>query len=178
MDQNNFNNDEFLDPIKMLKNLPLKDDMIACDLGCGSGGWAVPLSKILRNGMVYAVDILEENISALRGRIARENIFNISTMLSDIEKGVKIGDKELDLALLTNILFQIEDKEGLIKECRRLLKSRGLLLIVDYKKDAAFGPAQGRLSPEEILPLLDRLGFRQERNPEFGKYHWTLLLSK
>lgn len=177
MGQINFNKDEFLDPVKVLKSLPLKDDAIACDFGCGSGGWAIPLAKIVRNGMVYAVDILEENISALKGIIARENIFNVSAMLSDIEKGVKIGDKEIDLVLLTNILFQIEDKEALIKECRRLLKSRGLLLIVDYKKDAAFGPAQGRFSPEDILPLLDRLGFRQE-SIDFGKYHWAILLSK
>ena len=70
----NFSNDEFVDPVKVLRELPLKENMIACDLGCGSGGWAVPLSYILQNGMIYAVDILEENISVLKGRIAREEI--------------------------------------------------------------------------------------------------------
>jgi ubiquinone/menaquinone biosynthesis C-methylase UbiE len=178
MDQNNPNNEEFLDPAGILKNIPLKDDMLACDFGCGSGGWALPLSVILSNGLVYAVDILPESISALRGKAARQNIFNISPMLADVEKGVKIDDKQVDLALLTNILFQINDKEGLIKECRRILKSRGWLLIVDYKKDASFGPAEGRLDPEDILPLLDKLGFREEKRISAGKYHWAILLNK
>ncbi|MFA5178609.1 MAG: class I SAM-dependent methyltransferase [Candidatus Paceibacterota bacterium] len=174
----NFSNDEFVDPVKVLRELPLKENMIACDLGCGSGGWAVPLSYILQNGMIYAVDILEENISVLKGRIVREEISNISPMLADIERGVDIEDKHVDFVLLTNILFQIENKENLIKECRRILKSRGLLLIIDYKKDAAFGPAEGRFSIEEISPILERLGFRTEKQFEAGKYHWAMILSK
>ena len=178
MSQNNFNTDEFLDPVKVLHSLSLKHDMVACDLGCGAGGWAVPLSKILFNGMVYAVDILEENISALKGILARENIFNISPILSDIEKNVKIEDKSVDLVLLTNVLFQIENKKELIKECRRILKSRGQLLIIDYKKDAVFGPQAGRFSPEDISPILEKLGFREEKIFDAGKYHWGFSLSK
>jgi len=178
MMQNNFSNDEFVNPSKVLKTLPLKANMVACDLGCGSGGWAIPLAKILNRGMVYAVDILEESLSALKGKVEAEQIINISTILSDIERGVKIEDKELDLILLTNILYQIQDRENLIKECRRLLKIRGLLLIVDYKKEATFGPKEGRLIPEEIIPLLEKLGFREEQRFDAGKYHWALLLSK
>lgn len=178
MSQENYNSDEFLNPTQILRALDLKDDMIACDLGCGAGGWAIPLAKILSNGMVYAVDILEENISALRGILAQENIFNVSTLLSDIEKNIKIEDKSVDLVLLTNVLFQIEDKEKLFRECRRILKSRGQLLIVDYKKEAAFGPSIGRIGLEDILPLLEKLGFQEEKRFEAGKYHWGLLLSK
>ena len=99
-------------------------------------------------------------------------------MLADIERGVDIEDKHVDFVLLTNILFQIEDKENLIKECRRILKSRGLLLIIDYKKDAAFGPAEGRFSIEEISPILERLGFRTEKQFEAGKYHCAMILIK
>jgi len=71
MDQNNIHNEEFLDPVSILKNIALKEDMIACDFGCGSGGWAIPLANILSNGLVYAVDILPESIDALRGKAAR-----------------------------------------------------------------------------------------------------------
>jgi ubiquinone/menaquinone biosynthesis C-methylase UbiE len=178
MNQTEFENDEFLDPSKVLRSLSLSSDLIACDLGCGSGGWAIPLAKMLPHGMVYAIDILPENISALEGAMARENLTNISPVLADIEKGVKVGDKEADLALLTNILFQINDKEAIIKECRRILKSRGQLLIIDYKPMAAFGPQEGRFNPEDILPILERLGFRVEKRFDAGKYHWALLLSK
>ncbi|MFA5013623.1 MAG: class I SAM-dependent methyltransferase [Candidatus Paceibacterota bacterium] len=178
METTSFSNDQFLNPNNILNSLSLRDDTIACDLGSGSGGWAIPLAKILVNGMVYAVDVLEESISALNGKIARENIFNIKAIQGDIEKGVKIEDKSIGLVLLTNVLFQVEDKEALFKECRRLLKSRGLLLIIDWKRDANLGPKEGSVSPEDILPLLDELGFQEEKKFDAGKFHWGLLLNK
>ena len=48
--------------------------MIAADFGCGSGGWAIPLAKKLEEGKVYAIDILEEPLSALRARAKLEKI--------------------------------------------------------------------------------------------------------
>mgnify|MGYP001611054209 FL=1 len=50
----------FLNPTEILRQLELKKDMVACDFGSGSGGWAIPLAKILEEGRVYAIDILEE----------------------------------------------------------------------------------------------------------------------
>ena len=71
-------NSEFLNPKEVLQTIPLKQDMVACDLGCGSGGWAIPLAKTLNKGIVYAVDILEEALSALGGKVEIEKLVNIS----------------------------------------------------------------------------------------------------
>ena len=62
----------FLNPSEVLESLELRKDMIAADFGCGSGGWVIPLAKKLEEGKVFAIDILEEPLSALRAKIKLE----------------------------------------------------------------------------------------------------------
>jgi tRNA G46 methylase TrmB len=76
----------FLDPEIVLKQLGLQKSMVAADFGSGSGGWVIPLAKKLEEGKVFAIDILEESLSALKAKIKLEKIFNIETIKSDIEK--------------------------------------------------------------------------------------------
>ncbi|MDD5696400.1 MAG: class I SAM-dependent methyltransferase, partial [Candidatus Pacebacteria bacterium] len=137
---------EFLNPQKILETIPLREGMVACDLGSGSGGWTIPLAKILKTGVVYAVDILDQAISALSARIDRERIVNIKPILSDAEKGVKITSSTVDFVLLSNILFESDDKEAVLKEAKRLLRPEGLALIVDWKEDSPVGVREKRVS--------------------------------
>jgi len=171
-------NEGFLNPQQILKNIPLKEDMIACDFGSGSGGWAIPLAQELKAGMVYAIDVLEDAISALNGKISSQQLFNIKTMLADVEKGIKIKNDYFDLVLMTNLLFQVENRDFVMQEAKRVLKPNGLVLIIDWKKDAPVGSKEGRLSIEEAVLLGEKDGFKKEKEISSGNFHWGLLLRK
>jgi ubiquinone/menaquinone biosynthesis C-methylase UbiE len=168
----------FLDPINILNQLSLREDMAACDLGCGSGGWVIPLAKNLSKGKVFAVDILREPLSALEEKLRQERLFNISIMLADAEKGVKIMEDSIDLVLLTNILFQTKEREDILEEVKRILRPGGKALVVDWKPESLVGPREGRVSKEEIMKLAIKKGFDPEKEIEAGKYHWAILLTK
>ena len=56
--------EEFLNPEQVLKQLDLKEEMTAADFGSGSGGWAIPLAKILKEGKIKYSGI--SSISGLR----------------------------------------------------------------------------------------------------------------
>lgn len=170
--------DEFLNPKRVLETIPLEEDMVACDLGCGSGGWAIPLSKILNKGIVYAVDILDQALSALKGKMEIESITNIKPILSDVEKGVKISDNAVDFVLLSNILFENDNKEFILKETKRLLKSGGIALIIDWKEDSPIGLKDRRVSFDETRSIVGSLGFKIEKEFDAGKYHWAMLIKK
>jgi len=64
----------FVNPIQILDQIGLKSTMIAADFGSGSGGWAIPLAQKLEDGQVFAVDIQEEPLSALEGRVKLQGI--------------------------------------------------------------------------------------------------------
>ncbi len=171
---------EFLNPNKILKQLKLKPEIMAADFGSGSGGWAIPLAQELEDGKVFAIDILEEPLSALKAKLKRRNIDNVETIKSDI--GVLHGSKLLsgscDLVLMTNLLFQIEDKELVLKEGKRVLKEKGRILIVDWKSGKSFGPKHNRVTADEVKKLAEKLSLRIKREFEASPYHWALILIK
>ncbi len=191
----------FLNPNEVLKQLKLKEGMTAADFGCGSGGWVIPLAKKLEGGKIYAIDILEEPLSALRAKTKLEKIFNVETISADIEKGVDIFEGSCDLVLMTNLLFQVENKKQVLEEGKRVLKPGGEILVVDWKLDAPIGPPkENRVSPEEIRKIAEEIGLKLEkpstraelgagpvphRNKvsgagefEAGNYHYGLILVK
>lgn len=168
----------FLNPNEVLNQLKLSGEMIAADFGSGSGGWAIPLAKRLKFGRVYAIDILEEPLSALKNKTEIERVYNIETINSNIEKGVKLPDLSCDLVLLTNLLFQVEDKKRVLTKAKRVLKKGGKILVVDWSPEAPLGPKEGRISPEEVKKMAKDLNLKLEKEFQAGIYHYGLIFIK
>lgn len=170
----------FIDPNQALNQIDLAPNMIAADFGCGSGFWAIPLAKILKDGKVFAIDILKEPLSALKGRADSERILNIQTICSNVESkgGSKLGDNSVDLVLMTNILFQVENKKAVFLEAKRILKSGGKILVVDWLPKAPLGPEKGRILAEEVKKVAKDFGFKFEKDFKAGGHHYGIILEK
>jgi len=168
----------FLNPQQVLKQLKLRKDMTAVDFGCGSGSWVLPLAEKLEDGKVYAIDILEEPLSALQGKMKVRNLENIETVLADIEKSSKLEDGIADLVLMTDLLFEVDDVEVVLNEGKRILKEEGKILVVDWKKDVALGPKEGRVLPSEIKKIAQSLALKLTEEFEAGTYHFALVFEK
>ncbi len=162
---------DFLDPRKVIEEIEIKDDISVADFGCGSGGWIIPLAKKRKNVKIYAVDVLPQALSALRGNAEMEKVYNIRTIRADIEKGVDIKDGAIDLLIMSNLLFQTEDKEAVIREGKRVLREKGELIVVDWliKEDNA----------EEVIDKKIReQGFNLIKNINAGDTHFAKLYEK
>lgn len=170
--------EEFLNPQKILKMLPLQKKMIAADFGSGSGGWAIPLAKILDKGKVYAIDILQEPLSALRGRAKLEGLANIITLREDVEEGTSLPAGKLDLVLMTNLLFQVENNKKVLEEAKRVLKEGGRILIVDWFKDNPLTKRIEFVDFEKIKKIAKDLNLELEKEFEAGSYHKGLIFVK
>ncbi|MDD3032501.1 MAG: class I SAM-dependent methyltransferase [Candidatus Pacebacteria bacterium] len=170
---------DFLNPKQIIENLSfLKPQMTALDIGSGSGGWTIPLAKKLENGKVYALDIKEEALSALRSKLDGEKIGNVELLLADVEKGVKIADNRVDFIILSNILFLLNDKKKVFEEIKRILKPEGYLLIVDWKKVDNIGPQIKAISKEEIKEIANEFNLELEEELDLNNYHFALIFRK
>ncbi len=172
--------DNFLDLEEILNKLELREDMTAAEFGCGSGGFTIPLAKRLDEGLVYAIDIQKEPLSALKSRTQLENIVNVRIIRGDVEKpeGSTLGPGSVDLVLIVNILFQAGDKNAIITEAERVLKQGGKLLIIDWKPKVSKGPEQGRVSAGDVKKIAEERGLKLEEQFESGKYHYGLIFNK
>ncbi len=160
----------FLSPQKVIEELPLSKEMNAVDFGCGPGGWVIPLAKKAKDGKIYALDVLNEVLSALKSKAEMERVYNIRTIRCDIERGTNLQKDYFDLVIMSNFLFQVEDKDIVIEEARRVLKREGNLLVVDWtnKEDVA---------EDLINKKITQKGFEKIKNIDAGDSHFAILYS-
>ncbi len=172
--------EDFLNPKEILKQLDLKKEMSAADFGSGSGGWAIPLAKKLKDGKVYAIDILKEALSALKSKSEIEGIDNIELIRYNIEGSgnLKLKDNSLDLVLITNLLFEAENKKRVIMEARRVINNNGKILIIDWLPESTLGPKDKKTSIKEIQKIAKDLDLKLEKQFKAGNYHFGLILKK
>jgi len=168
----------FLNPNKVLREIRLRRNMIAVDFGCGSGGWVIPLAKELEEGRVLAVDILQEPLSALKAKAKLEKVSNVEIVSADIEKGTELFDNSADLVLMTNLLFQCQDRKKVLEEGKRILKKGGKILVVDWELNSPLGPKEGRVSSEEIKKISQSLGLKLKREFKASNYHYGLIFER
>ncbi len=171
----------FLEPKKIIAKVGLKPNFQVAEFGCGSGDFTIALAKVLPEGIAYALDIQEEPLSALIGKARAEGLSNIKIIQSDLEepRGSTLEDESLDLVLITNIFFQSERKEAILKEAKRIIKPEGKIVIIEWKPDSLFGPEQGRVSFEKIEKMARvKTGLKLIKEIGAGTYHWGAIFKK
>lgn len=173
---------QLLDPIFLLKKVELKDGMKVADLGCGAvGHFVIPAAKMVGEGGVsYGVDILKGALEGVRSRAKLEGLTNVETIWSNIEiyRGTKINDNSLDRVLLVNILFQTKGHHDILREAVRMLKPKGKLMVIDWKREniPSFGPSkEKRIDRREVLASAQKLGLQLKEEFEAGRYHFGLI---
>src|SRR3989338_5892902 len=104
----------FADPVKNLKALGLRENDVVVDLGAGTGFYSVAAGHIVRNGKVYAVEIIKDFLETIKNKVKEANLRNVEIIWGNVEKlgGTKIGDGEVDTVIASNVLFQVEDKKN------------------------------------------------------------------
>jgi len=171
---------EFLNPVDVLNQLRLSPDMNAADFGCGSGGWVLPLARKLTAGKIYAIDLLPEVLSVLEARSKAEKLYNIKTVCSSLEskQSSTLQSNSMDLILMTNLLFEVEDRKAVMDEGKRVLRAGGKLLVVDWKENSPMGPEKDRISAEEVKGIAKDLDLKLEKEFNASDYHYALVFSK
>jgi ubiquinone/menaquinone biosynthesis C-methylase UbiE len=172
--------EEFVNPENILEIINPKADILAAEFGCGSGGFTIPLAKKIEEGLVFALDIQEPALIALKGRANLARISNIKTIRCDLEKpkGSTLQDSYLDLVLAPNLLFQVEDKKTVISEAKRVLKSRGLFVIIDWEENSNMGLKQKYFSKDEAKKMCADAALVLEKEFKAGSCHYCLIFKK
>lgn len=156
--------------------------MRVADFGCGAGDWALITSRLVgADGQVCAIDVQDAALSSVRSRARMEGVLNITAVRANLElpRSSGLADVSQDAVLLSNILFQSRQKELIVKEAFRALKPKGLLVFVDWKKEAPLGPSRElRLDERAIKELIGREGFAMVKNIEAGMYHFGMIFTK
>lgn len=170
----------FSDPKTNLLQMGLREGMKVGDLGTGSGHYAIAAAGAVgSDGRVYAVDIQEDVLKHALDSAHRMGLRNIESIWGNIEKpgGTKLKDHTLDAAVLSNTLFQVENKQAVVTEIKRILKPGGRVLVIDWAGAyGGLGPIAGHVVSEHAAEeLFITGGFHKLKDFRAGPHHYAIV---
>src|SRR3989338_6587062 len=173
----------FTNPVANISELGVYDGMTVADLGAGTGAYTIPLAeRVGETGRVYAVEVQKDFLTNIKDAALAHGLKNIEVIWGDIERlgGTKIKDASIDAVIVSNVLFQAEDKAGLLLEAKRILKTGGKLLLVDWKDSFGnLGPIkESVISADASRALCEREGFVLKKDIPAGEHHYGFIMLK
>ncbi len=173
----------FVVPDIVVSHFHLKPGDTIADFGAGSGFFLKSFSsRVGHEGKVYACEIQKSLVEKISDQVRTLGLANVYPIWCDLEEvnGIKIKDETLDVGILVNTLFQIEDKEIGIKEMARTIRSGGRLVIIDWTDSAGgMGPAADHfITAHDAAVLCEANGFVLENEFPAGSHHYGLAFRK
>ena len=164
-------------PDQIMDALSISDGSVVADLGAGGGWFTVRLSRrVGPNGRVYAEDIQEQMIHAVERRIAREELTNVITKLGT-PVNPKLDPGSMDAVLIVDAYPEIEQPIALLRNVAKALKPKGVIGIVNFKKDGGGPgpPIEERVDPEKVIADARAAGLElRKREDHLLRYQYLL----
>jgi ubiquinone/menaquinone biosynthesis C-methylase UbiE len=173
----------FADPLNNLKQFGIREGETVADLGAGSGFYSMAAGQLVGDkGKVYALEVQKELLTKLKAEAEREHLHNIDIIWANIEKlgGTKLRERSIDAGIISNVLFQIENKENFLLEVKRIMKEGGRILVIDWAESfGGMGPkATDVVTREKTREMFEAKGFQYVDDISAGAHHYGIILKR
>ena len=159
--------------LEALRKVGLKTGQVVVDYGCGAGDFSILAATIVGpDGLVYAVDVDIERLSALRRRADAEGIKNIVTIgVGESAPAARLESLAADVVLLYDVLQMVDDKHALLRRLSDVLKPDGLLSVfpmhIGVEKMTEMASADGLFTRRDSFGMI--VNFRKRVRPSVAK---------
>jgi ubiquinone/menaquinone biosynthesis C-methylase UbiE len=114
---------------RRIKKFGIGEGMTVVDYGCGPGRYATRLAKLVgETGKVYAIDIHELAIEAMKKKIEKQKLRNIEPILAEGYNST-LPDGVADVVCAIDMFFMIKNPSDFLAELKRIAKNDGTLII-------------------------------------------------
>lgn len=147
-------------PEQLLQLLPIERSDTILDLGAGSGYFTIPAAQLLTDGTVVALDVEQQMLDILRGRVEEQQLSNVEGIEGRLE-AIPLSDNSVDQVIASMVLHEAEPYTQGLSEIGRVLKPGGHLLCLEWEhKVSELGPPPShRIPSEQMEQALIEAGF-------------------
>lgn len=117
---------------KLILDMDITPDDTIADIGAGSGYHVFKMVPLARNGLVYAVDIQHEMLSALHAKRQETGVNNVKIVKGG-EKSVNLPENSLDKVLMVDVCHEFNFPAEMITSIKKALRSDGEIYLIEYR---------------------------------------------
>jgi len=165
-------------PEEVLDALALAPGQTVCDIGTGPGYFALRAAKrVGAQGRVFAVDVEPRILDALRARVEKAGVRNVTPVLA-LATDPLLPPRSCDVVLIVDAYHHFPDRPNYLRRLAGLLRPGGRLANVDWhKRPSDFGPPlEHRIAREDFLSDAAQAGLRVASEPKFLPHQYFLVL--
>ncbi|MGJ3236360.1 class I SAM-dependent methyltransferase [Marivirga sp.] len=150
---------------RLLKNMDIQPDDIIADIGAGSGYHVFKMAPKAKNGLVYAIDIQEEMLQAIREKNSEVGLNNIK-LVKGTDKSVNLPDNSIDKVLMVDVYHEFSYPVEMLASIKKSLKTNGKIFLIEYRAEDDSVPIKRlhKMSEEQAVKEFEASGFRLQKN--------------
>jgi ubiquinone/menaquinone biosynthesis C-methylase UbiE len=167
-------------PSVLLRHLGLRPGMLVADIGAGSGYLTLPMAKRVRpGGTVFAVEIQQEMLDIIAGKMKSQNVPNVRLVLGDVQDP-RLPAGKLDLILLVDVYHEFSHPYEMTRQMVRALKPGGRLVLVEYRKEDPTVPIKEvhKMSEAQVRREMSIWPLRHERTLDVLPWQHVIIFRK
>jgi ubiquinone/menaquinone biosynthesis C-methylase UbiE len=115
--------------------------MTVADIGAGTGYLSLPIAgKLAGRGTVKAVDFEPQMLDVIRGKLDRSAQPLPVEVVAGLANSTGVPPESCDRALLGMIWHELDNRDDVLREMRRILRPGGRLAVLDWPDDVTRPP--------------------------------------
>ena len=149
----------------LLQNMDIQSGDTIADIGAGSGYHVFKMAKMANKGLIYAVDIQDEMLTAIQKKMESLGSQNISTVKGD-EQIVNLANNSVDKVLLVDVYHEFNFPAEMIASVNNVLRKNGKLYLIEYRGEDDDVPIKllHKMTEKQAVKEMSKAGFKLERN--------------
>ena len=156
---------------KLIKNMNIQPNDDIADIGAGSGYHVFKMAPIAKNGTIYAVDIQDEMLAAMKSRKKDENIQNVS-LVKGSTQSVNLPENSVDKILMVDFYHEFDFPVEMIASMKKALRSDGKIYLIEYRGEDRNVPIKRlhKMTERQAVSEMKAAGFKLQKN--IGNLPW------
>jgi len=150
---------------KLLKNMAIsKTDDIA-DIGAGSGYHVFKMAAMATAGTIYALDIQEEMLAAMRTKKTDGKFSNV-TLVKGSEKSANLEPASVDKVLIVDVYHEMNFPYEMMTSIKKAMRPKGKLYLIEYRGEDPEVPIKRlhKMTEAQAVKEMKSVGFTLEEN--------------
>jgi ubiquinone/menaquinone biosynthesis C-methylase UbiE len=119
-------------PDQVVEQMKLKPTDVVADVGAGTGYFSFRISRVVKQGKVFAVDIQPEMLAVIEKRKGQLKVDNV-VALRGSETDANLPENSVDVALMIDVYHEFSFPREMMLSVVKALKPGGRVVQIEYR---------------------------------------------